>query len=128
MTARQRWSTRLRVLGLVIPCALLSAAFLAGGGSAQSQSSSAKSKRFGELRVVLDTIDFLDPAQAYTAQSWAAMWDVYQTLLTYQHVAGPGGYKLVPGLAESMPKISADKKVYSFKLRAGLRYSDGKPV
>jgi len=116
------------VLGLVIPCALLSAAFLAGGGSAQSQSSSAKSKRFGELRVVLDTIDFLDPAQAYTAQSWAAMWDVYQTLLTYQHVAGPGGYKLVPGLAESMPKISHDKKVYSFKLRAGLRYSNGKPV
>jgi peptide/nickel transport system substrate-binding protein len=128
MTVSQKRTTRLSVLALVIACAVFSAAFLAGGGSAQSQSSSAKSKRFGELRVVLDTIDFLDPAQAYTGQSWAAMWDVYQTLLTYEHVAGAGGYKLVPGLAESMPKISADKKVYSFKLRAGLRYSDGKPV
>jgi peptide/nickel transport system substrate-binding protein len=128
MTVRQKRTTRLSVLALVIACAVLSAAFLAGGGSAQSQSSSAKGKRFGELRVVLDTIDFLDPAQAYTGQSWAAMWDVYETLLTYEHVAGPNGYKLVPGLAESMPKISRDKKVYSFKLRAGLRYSNGKPV
>src|SRR5712692_10627723 len=128
MTGRQRRTTRLGVLALVIACAVLSAAFLAGGGSAQSQSSSAKGKRFGELRVVLDTIDFLDPAQAYTGQSWAAMWDVYETLLTYKHIAGPGGYTLVPGLAQSLPKISRAGKVYTFKLRAGLRYSDGRAV
>jgi peptide/nickel transport system substrate-binding protein len=77
---------------------------------------------------VLDTIDFLDPAQAYTAQSWAAMWNVWETLLTYKHVGGAQGYKLVPGLAASMPRISRDGKVYSFKLRPGLKFSNGRAL
>ncbi len=128
MTGMQRWTRRLSLVALVTGCALLAAAFGATAGNAQRHGPSVKSKRFPEFRVVLDTIDFLDPAQAYTAQSWAAMWDVYETLLTYKHIAGPGGYTLVPGLAQSLPKISRDGKVYTFKLRAGLRYSDGRAV
>jgi oligopeptide transport system substrate-binding protein len=34
---------------------------------------------------------------------------------------------LVPGLAESY-KISQDKKTYTFSLRPGIQYSDGKPI
>src|SRR6266498_3599140 len=75
-----------------------------------------------------DMIDYLDPQQAYTGQSWWAMWNVYETLLTYKHVDGPAGYKLVPGLAQSLPTISANGKVYKFKLRKGLKYSNGKPI
>ena len=77
---------------------------------------------------MLDTIDFLDPQQAYTGQSWWAMWNVYETLLTYKHVDGPAGYQLVPGLAQSMPKISSNGRVYKFTLRPGLKYSNGKKV
>jgi len=87
-----------------------------------------KSQAFPKLRAVLDTIDYLDPQQAYTAQSWWAMWNVWETLLTYRHVDGPGGYKLVPGLAQSMPQISRNGRVYRFTLRKGLRYSNGKPI
>src|SRR5439155_22699675 len=83
---------------------------------------------FPKLRAVLDTIDYLDPQQAYTGQAWWAMYDVYETLLTYQHVTGPAGYKLVPGLAKSLPTISKNGKVYHFKLRKGLKYSNGKKV
>jgi len=82
----------------------------------------------GTLKAVLDTIDYLDPQQAYTGQSWWAMWDVWETLLTYRHVDGPGGYKLVPGLAASLPSISANGKVYKFKMRKGLKYSNGAPI
>jgi peptide/nickel transport system substrate-binding protein len=84
--------------------------------------------KIGTLRAVLDTIDFLDPQQAYTGQSWWAMWNVYETLLTYRHVDGPAGYQLVPGLAQSLPTISNNGRVYKFTLRKGLKYSNGKPV
>jgi hypothetical protein len=43
-------------------------------------------------------------------------------------VDGPAGYKLVPGLAQSLPTVSRNGKVYKFKLRKGLKYSNGAAV
>jgi peptide/nickel transport system substrate-binding protein len=101
---------------------------VAAYGAAGTKSKAATTKPIGTLRAVIDTIDYLDPQQAYTGQSWWAMWNVYETLLTYRHVDGPNGYKLVPGLAQSLPTISRNGKVYKFKLRKGIRYSNGKPL
>jgi peptide/nickel transport system substrate-binding protein len=125
MTRKQRLVQGTSVLALVVGVAMLATAAF---GATASPQSTQKSKRFETLNVVLDTIDFLDPAQAYTAQSWAAMWDVYETLLTYKHVGGAQGYKLVPGLAASMPRISPNGKVYNFKLRSGLKFSNGRAL
>jgi len=84
------------------------------------------SQAFGTLRAVLDTIDYLDPQQSYTAQSIWAMWNAYIPLVTYKHVDGAAGYQIVPGLAQSLPKISNNGRVYTFTLRKGLRYSNGR--
>src|SRR5437660_219684 len=70
----------------------------------------------------------MDPAQAYTGQAWPLMYHVYEPLVTYPHRAGRAGGRLVPELAQSMPKISRNGKTYTFVLRKGLRYSNGKPV
>ncbi len=70
--------------------------------------------------------DFLDPALSYTASGWEAMWIVYTPLLTYAHVEGPA--KLIPGLADALPRISTDGRTYALRLRRGLTYSDGQPV
>jgi peptide/nickel transport system substrate-binding protein len=43
-------------------------------------------------------------------------------------VEGDAGAEVIPGLAEKLPEISADGKTYKFKLRSGLKYSDGGPV
>ena len=112
------------VLALVTGLALLTAAYGVAGNNAGKQSHA----KLGTLRAVIDTIDYLDPQQAYTGQSWWAMWNVWETLVTYRHVDGPAGYRLVPGLAQSMPTVSRDGRVYTFVLRKGLRYSNGKPV
>ena len=53
---------------------------------------------------------------------------VYTGLVTYKHAEGAEGTELIPGLAEAMPTVSADKKTYTFKLREGLKYSDGTDV
>ncbi len=64
----------------------------------------------------------LDPH--YASGTWEnyIIGDMFMGLTTY---AADG--KLLPGLAESW-KISADGKVYTFKLRSGLVWSDGKPI
>ncbi len=72
--------------------------------------------------------DYLDPALSYTQEGWTAMYNTYIPLLTYAHANGVEGSKVVPGLAESLPKISDDEKTYTLNLRKGLKYSDGTPV
>jgi peptide/nickel transport system substrate-binding protein len=127
MTARRRGTWLLGVVALAAGISMMVAAY----GVAATRSPAAPQhaqKSVGTLKAVLDTIDFLDPQQAYTGQSWWAMWNVYETLLTYKHVDGPAGYQLVPGLAQSLPKISSNGRVYKFTLRPGLKYSNGKKV
>ena len=49
-------------------------------------------------------------------------------LLTFQRVAGSDGGQLVPDLATSIPRPSDGGKTYTFQLRSGIRYSNGRPV
>jgi len=70
----------------------------------------------------------LDPALSYEQEGWTAMYDTYLPLLTYKHADGEEGAEVVPALAESLPEISSDGKIYTLNLRKGLRYSDGTPV
>src|SRR5919199_2204691 len=122
---RQGWIRLMSVIALVAGIALMTAAY--GTSANGPQSTTAKDKKaVGTFRAVLDTIDYLDTSQAYTGQSLWALWTVYETLVTYRHVAGPAGYQVVPGLISSMPKISRGGRVYTMTLRKGLRYSNGK--
>jgi len=126
MGRKRHWRPLVSVMALAIGVSLMVAAHgVAANGAKVSQKNP---QAFGTLRAVIDTIDYLDPQQAYTGQSWWAMWNVYETLLTYRHVDGPAGYKLVPGLASSLPTVSRNGKVYKFKLRKGLKYSNGAAV
>jgi peptide/nickel transport system substrate-binding protein len=75
-----------------------------------------------------DFPDALDPAVAVTAEGWDAMQNTYIPLLTYAHADGIAGTKLIPGLAEALPKVSDGGRRYELRLRPGLHYSDGTPV
>ena len=56
------------------------------------------------------------------------MYDTYIPLLTFAHGEGEAGSKVVPGLAESLPKITDGGKTYTLNLAKGVKYSDGTPV
>jgi peptide/nickel transport system substrate-binding protein len=91
-----------------------------GGGSA---------KKGGSITISQTSQpDFLDPALTYTVNGTEPGWLVWTPLLMYPHKEGLEGAKVVPGLAEAMPKISKDGKTYELTLRKGLKYSDGTPV
>jgi peptide/nickel transport system substrate-binding protein len=72
--------------------------------------------------------DYMDPALTYTVNGIEPLWLVYTPLITYAREEGQAGAKLIPGLAEDLPDISADGRTYKLKLRSGQKYSDGTPV
>jgi peptide/nickel transport system substrate-binding protein len=85
--------------------------------------------QFADFKIAMDgSTDYLDPGLSDTAEGWGVMWNVYLPLIGYKHKSGSAGATLVPYLAMSLPRISADGRVYSLRLRPGLRYSNGEPV
>jgi oligopeptide transport system substrate-binding protein len=64
----------------------------------------------------------LDPHKTSTVYEANILRDLFLGLLTHNAKG-----EAVPGSAESYT-VSADGKVYTFKLRAGLKWSDGSPV
>jgi len=100
-----------------------------GPGAQGPGAQGAGTKKGGAITIALASQpDYLDPALSYTSDGWQSLWEVYTPLLVYPHKAGAAGAKLIPGLAERLPEISADGKTYELKLRRGLKYSDGTPV
>lgn len=67
----------------------------------------------------------LDPAVVRAPSALRAAWLAYTPPLTYRRAEGEDGTDLVPGLAEELPETSDDGRSYSFRLRPGLRYSNG---
>jgi YVTN family beta-propeller protein len=53
---------------------------------------------------------------------------VYDGLVAYRRVGGIAGGRLVPNLAVRLPTPTDEGRTYSFRLRSGLRYSDGARV
>ena len=79
--------------------------------------------RGGTLRVVgiAGEIDSVDPGLDYSNITFA----VYDGLVGFRRVGGAAGGQLVPNLAETLPTPSADQKTYAFRVRPGIRYSNG---
>ena len=48
--------------------------------------------------------------------------------MTYKRVGGPDALTFVPDLAEDIPDSPDGGLTWTFRLRPGLRYSDGRPV
>lgn len=69
-----------------------------------------------------------DPAfytSANNPQFTGLTWDA---LVTFQQSTGAGGVRLVPDLAVSIPTPTDGGRTYAFRVRPGIRYSDGQPL
>jgi YVTN family beta-propeller protein len=92
---------------------------------------SSASHRGGTLRVVSvggDTFDSIDPGAAFRVATWQLLAMVYDGLVTYRRSAGPSGQEIVPDLAAALPIVREGGRTYLFRLRSGVRYSDGTTV
>jgi ABC-type transport system substrate-binding protein len=76
----------------------------------------------GEITVAYkDDLATLDPAIGYDWTNWPAEKLVFDGLLDYD-----SGTTIMPRLAESLPQVNADATVYTFKLRKGVKFSNGR--
>ncbi|MCG7207452.1 ABC transporter substrate-binding protein [Streptomyces arenae] len=73
-------------------------------------------------------VDSLDPAISYFGLTWDLERFYVRTLIGYPPKPGATGLKLQPDLAQAMPTITNGGKTYTFKLRSGIKFSDGTPV
>ncbi|MDR6757131.1 peptide/nickel transport system substrate-binding protein [Mycoplana sp. BE70] len=70
----------------------------------------------------------LDPHINYTARYWPLYIYTHDGLMAFKKVAGPESAEVVPDLAEEMPTLSDDGRSYTFKLRKGIKFSNGKDL
>jgi peptide/nickel transport system substrate-binding protein len=108
--------------------AVASCLALAACGSDSGSGGDTSGAKGGSIKIGSVLPDSYDPVLFQTVQANQPLQLVYTGLVTYKHAEGAAGTELIPGLAEAMPTISADKKTYTFKLRPNLKYSDGTAV
>jgi peptide/nickel transport system substrate-binding protein len=96
---------------------------------ALAQPACADGHRGGVLRLLArGAAGSLDPKINYTLQYWTVYQYVYDGLVTFKRAAGDEGFKIVPDLAEEIPAPEDGGKTYVFKLRKGIKFSNGQDV
>lgn len=88
--------------------------------------SSGDDHRGGTLRLLGYAPPSVDPAfnmQWYPPPSFLGL--AYDTLVTFERASGPDGLHLVPDLAVALPTPTSAGTTYTFRLRPGIRYSNG---
>jgi peptide/nickel transport system substrate-binding protein len=81
-------------------------------------------KQGGEVVVTFkDDLATLDPAIGYDWNNWSIIKSIFDGLMDYK----PGTTELTPDLAESYT-ISDDGMTYTFKLRPGLKFHNGRAL
>lgn len=126
---RKLW---LSIAALAVGAGLLVAAGFASPASSGTKSPLSKStagKTGGTLKINLaDDTDYIDPALDYYTVGWELTYATAYKLLNYPDKEAPEGSQLQPEAAAGFPTVSADGKTYTFTIKPGAKFNDGKPV
>ena len=90
--------------------------------------SAGSAHRGGTLRIVGEAPYFRNSIDTLNIGAWSATISTNDGLVAFRRVGGAGGNQLVPNLALALPTPSDGGRTYTFRLRAGIRYSNGRPV
>src|SRR5437870_4578770 len=112
------------ILGLVVLAAGC------GGAKKTSTSKAPAGNKGGTLVTVANAAPpgSPDPQVNYTLQEWQLLIFTHDGLTAFRRVGGAPGTKLVPDLAESIPKPTNGGKTWTFKLRSGIKFSNGQAL
>jgi ABC-type transport system substrate-binding protein len=116
---------------LIMGVALLVVSTTVGAaGSAGFKAGSTAASKGGTLKLneANEDFDFVDPQLAYRTDDWSMLYTTADNLVSFPEKAGAAGAQLYPVGATSFPTVSKDGKTYTFAIRPGMKFSDGKPV
>ncbi|MEU3754750.1 ABC transporter substrate-binding protein [Streptomyces olivoreticuli] len=121
-----------RVAAAAVSVALLGGAAACGpekGGDAKGGGADGAPKKGGTLTVLnRQPQKQFDPARLYTSGGGNVPSLVFRTLTTRHRADGAEGTKVVPDLATDTGTPSDDAKVWTYRLKDGLKYEDGSPI
>ena len=106
----------------------------AGCGSSNKSSSTTQTTSSGGKGGTLMTVANAapsgspDPQVNYTLQEWQLLIITHDGLVGFKRAGGKEGTKIVPDLAESIPKPTNGGKTWTFTLRKGIKFSNGKAL
>ena len=98
------------------------------GGVWVAVQASGRGHRGGRLVITGGSIDTIDPASPDLTTSVLVMNAVYDGLTAFRRAGGSAGTQLVPDLAAALPLPTDGGRSYTFHVRRGIRYSDGRPL
>jgi oligopeptide transport system substrate-binding protein len=100
-----------------VRCALLIVALIAG-----SSVSALAADMNKVLRISSGDVTSLDPQQGTDLRSTRVASHIFEGLYEFDYLATPA--KVIPNTAEAMPQISADGRIWTIKVKRGIRFAD----
>src|SRR5204862_199575 len=80
------------------------------------------------INISASDVDYIDPQLSYYVPGWALLYTTCRQLLNYPDRSGKAGTRLYADGATSPPTVSRGGRVYTFTLRGGMKFSNGKPT
>ncbi len=133
IVGNHRLNQALRALAALVVAAVAAVAISACGGGSSGNANGASTGSVANPTVTIgvyhdDLFDSIDTNLWDATTSWSVARLTCVPLVWYPNATGSAGATLSPGLAESMPTVSADGLTYTFKIRPGLKFSNGQPL
>lgn len=116
--------------GIALSIALVALGLLPGmSHAAETRADLMQAHRGGTVRVVAKSAGgTIDPQINYAPLYWSYYGGIYDGLVTFRKAGGVDSLVIVPDLAEAMPGVENAGKTYVFKLRKGIKFSNGKDL
>ena len=112
-----------RLLGIALAITGLSLLLVAAATAAPS------ARRGGTVVVDMTTdVDYIDPQLSYYGETWKLEGATACKLFNWPDKEGTAGAVATPEVAAGLPLVSKDGKTYTFTIRKGFRFSNGRPV
>jgi ABC-type oligopeptide transport system substrate-binding subunit len=115
-----------RLLGILL--AISSVALLTAAATSASTGKTGANKG-GTVVVEFSTdVDYTDPQLSYYGETWKLENATACKLMNWPDKELPAGGEIAPEVAAGLPVISKDGKTYTFTIKPGFKFSNGKPV
>ena len=99
------------------------------GGATRDDAALMADHRGGTLKLLAKSASgTIDPQVNYTLPYWQLYQASYDGLLAFKKAGGNAAFQVVPDIAQSVPTPTNGGKKWVFKIRKGIKFSNGKTV
>ena len=96
---------------------------------ATSASAAPRAQKGGTIVVEMSSdVDYVDPQLSYYGETWKLEQATACKLMNWPDKEGDAGTVVTPEVAAGLPVVSKDGKTYTFTIKSGYKFSNGKPV